>query len=232
MTFEERLAQTQAKLEELKAKINASIDSAKEAGKASRKEALINLAKMDAAIESFGRDVEAQVYCDVAAMKKEAEADVAAINDAIDEMGDKIAAKNAETKEKVDAQIEKEAQRQDEAADKLQAMVDDSIATAEGSVNAAEENFRLAKERYDSKLNSTRLMVQMHQEEVKNKIEAQKTAIDKAAQEELIMDLLDYADDCQMIAYAYAMEAELAILDACDQIEAYEAKYGEFKSEE
>lgn len=37
---------------------------------------------------------------------------------------------------------------------------------------------------------------------------------------------VDYADDCQMIAYAYAMEAELAILDACQEIEDYEAKYG------
>ena len=43
------------------------------------------------------------------------------------------------------------------------------------------------------------------------------------------MDLLDYADDCQMIAYAYAMEAEMAIMDACDEIADYEAKYGKME---
>jgi hypothetical protein len=35
-----------------------------------------------------------------------------------------------------------------------------------------------------------------------------------------------------MIAYAYAMEAELAILDACDEIEDYESKYGKMENEE
>ena len=121
------------------------------------------------------------------------------------------------------------ARKYDEAAGKLQAKIDDSLATVEGDVNAAEENQRLAKERYDSKLNATRLKVQMHKEEVKNRIESKKTELDKAAQEELIMDLLDYADDCQMIAYAYAMEAEMAIMDACDEIADYEAKYGKME---
>ena len=32
-----------------------------------------------------------------------------------------------------------------------------------------------------------------------------------------------------MIAYAYAMEAELAIMDACDEIQDYEAKYGKLE---
>ena len=218
MNFEERLAQTQAKLEELKTKINISIDSAKETYQADKKEAMIQLAKMNAAIEDFGRDVEAQVYCDVTSMQKEVEADAAAMGEAMDEINDKI-----------DVKIEANARKYDEAAGKLQAKIDDSLATVEGDVNAAEENQRLAKERYDSKLNATRLKVQMHKEEVKNRIESKKTELDKAAQEELIMDLLDYADDCQMIAYAYAMEAEMAIMDACDEIADYEAKYGKIE---
>ena len=238
MNFEERLAQTQAKLDELKEKINASIDSAKEARKAGQKEALINLAKMDAAIENFGRDVQAQVYCDVTAMKEEVEADAAAMNEALEEIDNKIAAKQEKREEnlakfdqKIDEKIAKDSQKYDAMAERIQAKVDDDLATAEGNVNAAEENLRLAKERYNSKLNSTRLQVQMHQEEVKNRINAKKTEIDKTAQEELILDLLDYADDCQLIAYAYAMEAELAILDAIDEIEDYEAKYGKFEEE-
>ena len=131
--------------------------------------------------------------------------------------------------DKIDAKIADSAKKYDDAAENLMAKVDDSLATAEGNVNAAEENSRLAKERYNSKLNATRLKVQMHQEEVKNRIESKKTELDKAAQEELIMDLLDYADDCQMVAYSYAMEAELATMDACDEIADYEAKYGKFE---
>jgi hypothetical protein len=218
MNFEERLAQSQAKLEELKEKINKSIDSAKDAYQVDKKEAMLKLAKMNAAIEDFGKDVEAQVYCDVTSMKREAEADAAAISNAMNEINDKI-----------DAKIDADMKKYDEKAEKLQAKVDDSLATADGNLNATIENNRLAKERYNSKLNATRLKVQMHQEEVKNRIESKKTELDKAAQEELIMDLLDYADDCQMVAYAYAMEAELAIMDACDEIADYEAKYGKLE---
>ena len=221
MNFEERLAQTQAKLEELKAKINESLESAKAARQADRKEAMIAQAKINAAIEDFGRDVAAQVYCDVNSMQKEFEADAAALNEAIEQIDDKINAKIAEG-----------AKKYDEAGENLMAKVDDGLATVEGDVNAAAENRRLAKERSDSKLNATRLKVQMHQEEVKSRIEAKKTELDKAAQEELIADLLDYADDCQMIAYAYAMEAELAITDACEEIQDYEAKYGKFTAAE
>lgn len=221
MNFEERLAQTQSKLEELKAKINESIESAKAAYEVDKKDAMIRQAKFDAAIEDFGRDVAAQVYCDVNSMQKEFEADAAALNEAIEQIDDKINAKIAEG-----------AKKYDEAGENLMAKVDDGLATVEGDVNAAAENRRLAKERSDSKLNATRLKVQMHQEEVKSRIEAKKTELDKAAQEELIADLLDYADDCQMIAYAYAMEAELAITDACEEIQDYEAKYGKFTAAE
>ena len=221
MNFEERLAQTQSKLEELKANINESIESAKAAYEVDKKDAMIRQAKFDAAIEDFGRDVAAQVYCDVNSMQKEFEADAAALNEAIEQIDDKINAKIAEG-----------AKKYDEAGENLMAKVDDGLATVEGDVNAAAENRRLAKERSDSKLNATRLKVQMHQEEVKSRIEAKKTELDKAAQEELIADLLDYADDCQMIAYAYAMEAELAITDACEEIQDYEAKYGKFTAAE
>ena len=154
-------------------------------------------------------------------MQKEFEADAAALNEAIEQIDDKINAKIAEGAKKCD-----------EAGEKLMAKVDDELATVEGDINAAAENRRIAKERSDSKLNATRLKVQMHQEEVKSRIAAKKTDLDKAAQEELIMDLLDYADDCQMIAYAYAMEAELAITDACEEIRDYEAKYGKFTAAE
>ena len=170
MTFEERLAQSQAKLEELKEKINKSIDSAKATYQTDKKEAMIKLAKMNAAIEDFGRDVEAQVYCDVTAMQKEIEADNAAMNKAMEDINNKI-----------DAKVDADMKKYDEKAEKLQAKIDDGLATADGNLNATIENNRLAKERYNSKLNATRLKVQMHQEEVKNRIESKKTELDKAA---------------------------------------------------
>lgn len=239
MNFEERLAQTQAKLDELKAKINDSIESSKKAYEMNKKEALIKIAKMDAAIEDFGRDVEAQVLCDVTAMKDEVNADKAALAadkeariEKAEARAEKVDAALNEFDAKVDAKIAADAAKYDTAAEKIQNKIDDQLDTAEGDLNAAQEDIRIAKERYAGKLNSRRLELQMRQEAVKDKIEAHKTAVDKSAQEELIMDFLDYADYCQMIAYAYAMEAELAILDACDEIEDYESKYGKMENEE
>ena len=45
-----------------------------------------------------------------------------------------------------------------------------------------------------------------------------------AAEKQLINDLLDYADDCELMAYAYAVEAEMAVLDACDVLTDYTEK--------
>ena len=122
MNFEERLAQTQSKLEELKAKINESIESAKAAYEVDKKDAMIRQAKFDAAIEDFGRDVAAQVYCDVTSMQKEFEADAAALNEAIEQIDDKINAKIAEG-----------AKKYDEAGEDLMAKVDDGLATVDVS---------------------------------------------------------------------------------------------------
>lgn len=218
MNFDERLTQTQAKLDEVKARINTSIDSAKEAQTLKKKDIIVKLGKMDAAVSDFNKNVEAQVLCDVTSMKEEVTSDVDTISAALDQLGDKI-----------ESRVEKDDAECETAAEKLQAKFDDDKETIEGDINAAEEDIRLAKERYEGKLNSTRLKVQMHLEQIKAKINAKKTEIDKAAQEEMILDLLDYADDCQMIALSYAMEAELAILEACDEIEDYEEKYGEIE---
>ena len=239
MNFEERLAQTQAKLDDLKAKINESIESSKKAYELDKKEVMIAIAKMNAAIEDFGRDVEAQLYCDATSLKSEYEADKAAMNAAVKDIADKADVKADEAGAalkkldgKIDAKIAEDTAKYDAAAEKLMNKIDDQLGTMEGNKSAAEEDLRIIKERNAGKLNAKRLELQMRQEAAKDKIEAHKTAIDKAAQEELIMELLDYADCCQSIAYAYAMEAELAILDACDEIEDYEAKYGKFEKEE
>ena len=82
-------------MKNFKAKINESIESAKAAYEVDKKDAMIRQAKFDAAIEDFGRDVAAQVYCDVTSMQKEFEADAAALNEAIEQIDDKINAKIA-----------------------------------------------------------------------------------------------------------------------------------------
>lgn len=42
-----------------------------------------------------------------------------------------------------------------------------------------------------------------------------------------ILDLIDYADYCQQVAFAYAIEADLTLLDAAAVAADYVEKYGE-----
>ena len=60
----------------------------------------------------------------------------------------------------------------------------------------------------------------------KAKVEAHKEAVDKAAMEAYILDCLDYAEACQELAFAWALEAEYATNDALEVIDEYSAKYG------
>ncbi len=50
--------------------------------------------------------------------------------------------------------------------------------------------------------------------------------INKADQEQLIIDLLDYADECQETAVYMAEEAALAYKAAAEELVKYNAKYG------
>ena len=130
--------------------------------------------------------------------KEEIQADIAALDAAIDAL-DKA----------VDEQIESD------------------IATAKGEINAAKENARLAKERCDSKLNAILLRAQMNVNAAKAKVKEKKAALEKADQEQRILDLLDYADKCQQLAVAMSMEADWAFLAAAAEATDYTEKYGE-----
>ena len=96
-----------------------------------------------------------------------------------------------------------------------------------GDVAAAAENVRLMNERRDSTINAAKLRTEMKVNAAKEKIVAHKEAIDKAAQEELILDLLDYAEGCYEMACAWALEAEAAMMEAAGEINDYTEKYGE-----
>lgn len=176
MTYEEKIASAQAKMQTLKEKMASIADKAKSAH----------------------------------AMKKEEIADaIAAINADLDELDSAITEDYYAYADAVDAQI------------------DDQIATVEGDIAAAEENIRLTKERRDSKINSLKLKAQMRAEVLKEKIAERRAAKDKAAMESYILDLLDYAQCCEQVAFAAAIEADLTLLEAAEVAAEYVEKYGE-----
>ena len=214
MNFEERLAKTQAKMEELKARINESLDASKADREGKRSETLDKINAFVSDPDAFNK-----------MFNKVDEKLAVMIDNGIDKAGDAVDGLDG----KIDEAIKDGAEKYDEDANKLQAKVDDALETTEGDYYAAQENVRIAQDEYKAKLNSTRIEMQMRLEEAKAKIEEKKESVDKAVQEDLIADLLDYADDCQALAYSYTMEAELAIMDACDLIDEYEAKYGKME---
>ncbi len=176
MTYEERIAAAQAKMETLKTKMASTAEKAKVAH----------------------------------AMKKEEIAEaIEGINADLDELDATIAEDYAEYEAAVNAQI------------------DDDIATVEGDIAAAKENIREAKERKDSKIYALKLKAQMKADVLKEKIAKRRADRDQAATECYILDLLDYAECCEQIAFAAAIEADLTLLEAAEVAAEYIEKYGE-----
>jgi len=190
MGFEEKLAETQAKMEELKAQLTESLDAAK----AAREE------KTSTFVDKFNAFA----------------SDPDAINKVFDNLDEKLANAISEGIDTVEDAITGAAEK-----------IEDAAKTAEGNYYAAQENLRIARENYESKLNSERLEVQMRLENLRSKIAEKKDSVDKAVQEEVITDLLCYAQDCQSMSLFYAQEADLAMKDAKDLIDDFNKKYGE-----
>ena len=94
------------------------------------------------------------------------------------------------------------------------------------SESADKENVRLAKELGESKINALKLKSQMNVNAAKAKI-AEKKSRWQVQQERRIVDLLDYADNRQQLAYAAAQEAEFTTLEAAAEAADYIDKYGE-----
>lgn len=178
MTYEERIAAAQAKMQAFKEKMANAAEKAKAAH----------------------------------AMKKE-----------------EIAAAIAEINADLDAAIAEEFTEYDAVANE---MIDSQIGTIKGDVEAAKENIRLAKERKDSKIYALKLKAQMKAEALKEKIADKRAERDKAAMECYILDLIDYAEYCQQIAFASAIEADLTLLEAAEVAAEYIEKYGEPEIEE
>ena len=184
MTYEERIAASQAKMDAFKAKMTAIGEKTKAAH---------------------------------AMKKEEIAAAIDAINADLDDLDEAIAYEfSGGIKESID-----------DTLDEIDAAVDDSIKTVEGDVNAAKENARLAKERKESKANALKLEAQMKAEALKAKLAERRDSKDKAAMELYILDLLDYAECCQQLAFAAAIESDLALLEAAEVAADYVEKFGE-----
>ena len=198
MTYEERIAAAQAKMEAFKAKMAASSEKAK-AARAMKKE------EIAAAMDSINADLDELD----AALAEDYAKYAAAVNEYDKSVAEDYAKFDAAMMEKADAKVA------------------DDVATIEGNINAAKENAKLKKERADSKIYAFKLKAQMKAEAIKDKLAAKRAENDKAAMELYIMDLLDYAESCQQVAFAAAVEADLTLLEAADVAAEYIEKYGE-----
>lgn len=201
MTYEERIASAQAKMDKFKAKMAATAEKAK-AARALKKE------EIAAAIDDINADLD---ELDAALAEDYAKYDAAV---------EQLDAAVAEDYAKFDAAV----------TETVDAYNEDKVATAKGNIVAAEENIRRAKERKDSKIYAFKLKAQMRAEAVKQKIAAKRAEKDKAGMERYIMDLLDYADCCQQVAFAAAVEADITLLQAADAAADYVEKYGEVEA--
>lgn len=198
MTYEERIAAAQAKMEAFKAKMAEAAEKAK-AAHAMKKE------EIAAAIDAINADLDA--------LEDSLAEDYAKYDAAVNELDAAV----AEDYAKFDAAV----------GEKVDAYIDDKAAGVEGSINAAKENLRLAEERADSKIYALKLKAQMRAEALKQKIADIRDERDKAAMEMYIIDLLDYAESCQQVAFAAAIEADMTLLEAAEVAADYIERFGE-----
>ncbi len=203
MTYEERIAAAQAKMDKFKSRMATAAERAK-AARALKKEEIAE------AIDAINADLD---ELDAALAE-----DYAKYNAAVEDLDAAV----AEDYAKFDAAV----------ADAVDAYNKDKIAATKGNIAAAEENFRLANERKDSKIYAFKLKAQMRAEAVKQRIADRRAEKDKAAMERYIMDLLDYAECCQQVAFAAAVEADMTLLVAADAAADYIEKFGAVEAPE
>ena len=136
---------------------------------------------------------------------------------------DELKAKMAAASDKTKAA---RALKKEEIATAIELISNEVAETAEGDVNAAKENIRLAKGRKSSKLYALKLKAQMKSESIKKKIAERRAEKDQAAMEMYFLRLLSYAECCQEQAYAAAVEANLVLLEAAEVAAEYIERYG------
>ena len=225
MTFEEKYAAQGRKLDELKAKLDASIDARKIAREKKLEEIAADIDALDAKIDAFNASVDAKLDAKLDAKADELDAK-------LDTQADKISAgmDSAEAKLEAGAAKAKAAMTLDKAdAESIaneKTGVDAIQKQTAGDFAVAEENARMIRERRDAKCSNARLRTEMKVKAAKEKIAVRKEELDKAAQEDWILDLLDYANSCYEMAYAWALEAEYTMMEAAYEIDYYTKRFG------
>lgn len=221
MTFEEKYAAQGRKLDELKAKLDASIDARKIAREKKLEEIAADIDALDAKIDAFNASVDA---------KLDAKADE--LDAKLDAQAEKISAgmDSAEAKLEEGAAKAKAAMTLDKASAESIANEKTGVDAIEkqtaGDFAAAEENARIIRERRDAKCSNAKLRTEMKVNAAKEKIAVRREELDKAAQEDWILDLLDYANGCYEMAYAWALEAEYTMMEAAYEIDYYTKRFG------
>ena len=210
MTFEEKYAAQGRKLDELKAKLDNAIDARKLAREKKRDEIAADIVELDAKISEFNASVDA---------KLDAQAET------ISNQMDKAEAKMEENAAKAKAAMTLDKATAERIANEATGLDKIQKETA-GDFAAAEENARLIRERRDAMCSNARLRTEMKVNAAKEKIAERREALDKAEQEAWILDLLDYAEDCYEMAYAWAAEAEYTMMEAAYEIDYYVDKFG------
>ena len=105
--------------------------------------------------------------------------------------------------------------------------LDKKIKDAQGNLNAAKEQCRIAAEKRKSKISSELLKTQMNFKAAKENIQERKEAHDKEKLSKYIDDQLEYAEQAIMLALLAADEAKVAFLEATAAQAEYNEKYGE-----
>ena len=225
MTFEEKYAAQGRKLDELKAKLDASIDARKIAREKKLEEIAADIDALDAKIDAFNASVDTKL--DAKADELDAKLDAK-----LDAQADKIGAgmDSAEAKLEAGAAKAKAAMTLDKAdAESIaneKTGVDAIQKQTAGDFAVAEENARMIRERRDAKCSNAKLRTELKVNAAKEKIAVRKEELDKAAQEDWILDLLDYANSCYEMAYAWALEAEYTMMEAAYEIDYYTKRFG------
>ena len=239
MTFEEKLAAYGRKLDEMKAKLDEASDARKQVRKETREEIAADIAKMEAAFDEFDNAVNDQIDKQVDTIDKQIDKQIDTMDERINDAAEVISDSMNRACDKVEQDVNKvkAAFTLDRAAverlanertgiDDIQEGTAEQVARAKGDIAVAEENARLIREYRNGKIDASKLRVQMKVNNAKEKIAEHKEAVDKAAQEEWILDLMDYAAACYDMAYAWAMEAEYTQMEAACEIYDYNEKYG------
>ena len=232
MTFEEKYAAQGRKLDELKARLDASIDARKVAREKKRDEIAAEIKAMDAKVDAFNAEVDAKLDAKQQEIDAKIDAKVDKLDAKLDAQADKISEKMDNTEAKMEAGVAKakSALTLDKATAESVANeathIDKIQAETAGDFAAAEENARIIRERRDAACSNAKLRTEMKVNAAKEKVAVRREAADKASQEAWILDLLDYAEGCYEMAYAWAMEAEYTMMEAAYEIDYYNDRWG------